>query len=49
MVKERVRNRHWEGTSFSGMDTRRGDPKDRDGASYRNSTGQRERGRGHRG
>lgn len=32
MIKERMRNRHWEATTFSGMSTRRGDPKDKERA-----------------
>lgn len=32
MIKERMRNRHWEATTSSGMSTRRGDPKDKEGA-----------------
>lgn len=29
MIKERMRNRHWKATTFLGMGTRRGDPKDK--------------------
>lgn len=32
MTKERMRNRHWEATTFLGMGTRRGDTKDKEAA-----------------
>jgi hypothetical protein len=32
MIKEGMRNGHWEATTFLGMSTRRGDPKDKEAA-----------------